>query len=137
MLWHRLSAIARDVPDVASFNTLLSRRGKLLKVASFLLLSPPLPVLLDLTLVQEMHLTNLVFVDVPVLLLATAITRMSLFSLHPVIAFVTNFRAEVDNVTNSIVSIARVFGSRLLDVILVVLFVFVELAAIVLLNPRS
>ena len=81
-----------------------------------------------------MHLAHLIVVDVPFLRLYGTISGVPLLSLHPVVPLVAYFRAEVDHVTNSVVSIASVFGHRLLDACLIILFVFVELAAIVLMH---
>ena len=140
MLWDRLPTIARDLSYITWISSLFTRRCKLLIVTSCLFLAPSL--LLYLVLIHYMHLTDF-FLMKSILRFIHSFSLMSGFSRNSVIGtgllfpHIPHFNVTLVHFSNSVISIAGVFGNRLLDVILDVLLLLINLSTIMLIHPRS
>lgn len=135
VLWYWFSSVTRNLSDITSISALFPGWSKLFIVTSSFL-APSL--LLYLIMINHMHLADFLFV-VPFLWISM-VPGLSWSSVIPSWWFfphLPHFDITVMHFTHSVVSIALVFGNWLLDVILVVMFFFVDFSAVILSNARS
>ena len=140
MLWNRLPTITRDLSYVTWIGSLFTRRCKLLIIPSCLFLAPSL--LLYLILIHYMHLTDF-FLMVSILRFIHSFSLMSWLPRNSVIGtgllfpHIPHFNVTFIHFSNSVISIARVFGNWLLDVILEALLILINFSTIMLIHSRS